>query len=61
MDYWFRDAGRGDGAEIPDAPALLIGIHSGAPLVWDAWMLGVQRRRHYGRTPARCTEPRTTR
>ncbi|CAA9498003.1 MAG: Lysophospholipid Acyltransferases (LPLATs) of Glycerophospholipid Biosynthesis: MGAT-like, partial [uncultured Solirubrobacteraceae bacterium] len=26
--------------EIPEPPALLIGIHSGAPFVWDAWTVG---------------------
>jgi 1-acyl-sn-glycerol-3-phosphate acyltransferase len=49
MDYWFRM--QVDGWElIPDSPALLIGIHSGAPLVWDAWTVGVQWWRHFGRT-----------
>jgi 1-acyl-sn-glycerol-3-phosphate acyltransferase len=35
---------------IPEPPALLIGIHSGAPFVWDAWTVGVQWWRHFGRT-----------
>ena len=40
-----------DGWEnIPDAPALLVGIHSGAPFVWDAWTVGVQWWRHFGRS-----------
>lgn len=48
MDYWFRMQVEG-WERIPDAPALLIGIHSGAPLVWDAWTVGVQWWRHFGR------------
>src|SRR5438270_4069864 len=48
MDYWFRM--EMDGWEnLPEAPALLIGIHSGAPFVWDAWTIGVQWWRHFGR------------
>lgn len=48
MDYWFRM--QVDGWEnIPDPPALLIGIHSGGPLVWDAWTVGLQWWRHFGR------------
>jgi 1-acyl-sn-glycerol-3-phosphate acyltransferase len=47
MDYWFRM--EIDGWEsIPPAPALLIGIHSGAPFVWDAWTVGVQWWRRFG-------------
>jgi 1-acyl-sn-glycerol-3-phosphate acyltransferase len=49
MDYWFRM--EMDGFEkLPDPPVLLVGIHSGAPLVWDAWTVGVQWWRHFGRT-----------
>jgi 1-acyl-sn-glycerol-3-phosphate acyltransferase len=48
MDYWFRMQVEG-WEHIPDRPALLIGIHSGAPLVWDAWTVGIQWWRHYGR------------
>ncbi len=48
MDYWFRMQVEG-WEKIPQPPALLIGIHSGAPLVWDAWTVGVQWWRHYGR------------
>ena len=33
---------------IPDPPVLLIGIHSGAPFVWDAWTIGAQWWRHFG-------------
>ena len=48
MDYWFRM--EVDGWErLPDAPALLIGIHAGAPLPWDAWTVGIQWWRHFGR------------
>jgi 1-acyl-sn-glycerol-3-phosphate acyltransferase len=47
VDYWFRM--ELDGWEnIPDPPALLIGIHSGAPFVWDAWTVGVQWWRRFG-------------
>jgi len=47
MDYWFRMEVEG-WENIPEPPALLIGIHSGAPFVWDAWTVGVQWWRHYG-------------
>ncbi|HEY2162013.1 MAG TPA: lysophospholipid acyltransferase family protein, partial [Solirubrobacteraceae bacterium] len=48
MDYWFRM--EIDGWEkIPHAPALLIGIHAGAPLPWDAWTIGIQWWRRFGR------------
>jgi 1-acyl-sn-glycerol-3-phosphate acyltransferase len=47
VDHWFRM--EIDGWEnIPDPPALLIGIHSGAPFVWDAWTVGVQWWRRFG-------------
>ncbi|TSD97250.1 acyltransferase family protein [Skermania sp. ID1734] len=47
IDHWFRM--EMDGWEnVPDAPVLLIGIHSGAPFVWDAWTVGVQWWRHFG-------------
>jgi hypothetical protein len=47
MDYWFRM--EIDGWErIPESPVLLIGIHAGAPFVWDAWTVGVQWWRHFG-------------
>lgn len=48
MDYWFRMQVEG-WEKIPDAPTLLIGIHSGGPLVWDAWTVGLQWWRHFGR------------
>jgi 1-acyl-sn-glycerol-3-phosphate acyltransferase len=47
MDYWFRMEIEG-WSRLPDPPALLIGIHSGAPFVWDAWTVGVQWWRHFG-------------
>jgi 1-acyl-sn-glycerol-3-phosphate acyltransferase len=47
MDYYFRMEIEG-WENIPDAPSLLIGIHSGAPFVWDAWTVGVQWWRHFG-------------
>jgi 1-acyl-sn-glycerol-3-phosphate acyltransferase len=47
VDYWFRM--EMDGWEnLPAPPALLIGIHSGAPFVWDAWTVGVQWWRRFG-------------
>ncbi|PRI14095.1 lysophospholipid acyltransferase family protein [Mycobacterium shigaense] len=47
VDYWFRM--EIDGWEhIPAPPALLIGIHSGAPFVWDAWTVGLQWWRRFG-------------
>jgi 1-acyl-sn-glycerol-3-phosphate acyltransferase len=48
MDYWFRMEIEG-WEHIPDAPVLVIGIHSGAPFVWDAWTVGVQWWRRFGR------------
>ena len=47
MDYWFRME-IGGFERLPEPPALLIGIHSGAPFVWDAWTVGVQWWRHFG-------------
>lgn len=48
VDYWFRM--EIDGWEnIPESPpALLVGIHSGAPFVWDAWTVGLQWWRRFG-------------
>jgi 1-acyl-sn-glycerol-3-phosphate acyltransferase len=47
MDIWFRM--EVDGWEhIPEPPALLVGIHSGAPFVWDAWTVGIQWWRRFG-------------
>jgi 1-acyl-sn-glycerol-3-phosphate acyltransferase len=47
VDYWFRM--EIDGWEnIGKPPALLIGIHSGAPFVWDAWTVGLQWWRRFG-------------
>src|SRR3954454_3312325 len=47
IDYWFRmDV---DGWEnIPEPPVLLVGIHSGAPFVWDAWTVGLHWWRRFG-------------
>ncbi len=47
MDYWFRMEIEG-WEKIPEPPVLLIGIHSGAPFVWDAWTIGAQWWRHFG-------------
>jgi 1-acyl-sn-glycerol-3-phosphate acyltransferase len=49
MDFWFRMEVEG-WEQIPDPPALLVGIHAGAPFPWDAWTVGVQWWRHFGRT-----------
>ena len=47
VDYWFRM--EFDGWEnLPPSPVLLVGIHSGAPFVWDAWTIGVQWWRRFG-------------
>jgi 1-acyl-sn-glycerol-3-phosphate acyltransferase len=48
MDYWFRMEVEG-WERLPDPPVLLVGIHSGAPFVWDAWTVGVQWWRRFGR------------
>ncbi|KIQ18308.1 lysophospholipid acyltransferase family protein [Rhodococcus sp. MEB064] len=38
-----------DGWEtIPPPPVLLVGVHSGAPFVWDAWTVGAQWWRRFG-------------
>ncbi len=47
MDYWFRMEIEG-WEKLPESPVLLIGIHSGAPFVWDAWTIGAQWWRHFG-------------
>src|SRR5215212_6607603 len=47
MDYWFRMEIEG-WERIPAPPVLLVGIHAGAPFVWDAWTVGVQWWRRFG-------------
>jgi 1-acyl-sn-glycerol-3-phosphate acyltransferase len=48
LDYWFRmDVSGWD--RLPDAPTLVVGIHSGAPFPWDAWAVGIQWWRHFGK------------
>jgi 1-acyl-sn-glycerol-3-phosphate acyltransferase len=47
MDYWFRMEIEG-WENVPEPPCLLIGIHSGAPFVWDAWTVGIQWWRRFG-------------
>jgi 1-acyl-sn-glycerol-3-phosphate acyltransferase len=47
IDYWFRMEMEG-WEHIPEPPVLLIGIHSGAPFVWDAWTVGIQWWRQFG-------------
>jgi 1-acyl-sn-glycerol-3-phosphate acyltransferase len=47
VDYWFRMEIEG-WEKIPEPPVLLIGIHSGAPFVWDAWTVGYQWWRRFG-------------
>ena len=47
MDYWFRMEIEG-WEQLPEPPVLLVGIHSGAPFVWDAWTVGIQWWRRFG-------------
>jgi 1-acyl-sn-glycerol-3-phosphate acyltransferase len=47
IDYWFRLDVEG-WERLPPPPALLVGIHSGAPFVWDAWTVGIKWWRHFG-------------
>jgi 1-acyl-sn-glycerol-3-phosphate acyltransferase len=47
MDLYFRMEVEG-WERIPEPPVLLVGIHAGAPFVWDAWTVGVQWWRHFG-------------
>ena len=47
VDYWFRMEIEG-WENLPEPPVLLVGIHSGAPFVWDAWTVGVQWWRRFG-------------
>jgi len=47
VDYWFRMEIEG-WDNIPESPVLLVGIHSGAPFVWDAWTVGLQWYRKFG-------------
>ena len=48
MDFWFRQEVEG-WERIPERNVLLVGIHSGAPFVWDAWTVGIQWWRHFGK------------
>jgi 1-acyl-sn-glycerol-3-phosphate acyltransferase len=47
MDYWFRMEIEG-WENLPEPPALLVGVHAGAPFVWDAWTVGIQWWRQFG-------------
>src|SRR2546421_2219458 len=47
IDYWFRMDVEG-WEKIPEPPTLLIGVHSGAPFVWDAWTVGLMWWRRFG-------------
>jgi 1-acyl-sn-glycerol-3-phosphate acyltransferase len=47
VDLWFRMEMEG-WEKLPPPPALLVGIHSGAPFVWDAWTIGLQWWRRFG-------------
>src|SRR5256714_8316654 len=47
IDYWFRME-VGGWERLPEPPALLVGIHSGAPFPWDAWAIGIQWWRQFG-------------
>ena len=42
------DGARAVAEHVPEPPALFVGIHSGAPFVWDAWTIGAQWWRHFG-------------
>jgi 1-acyl-sn-glycerol-3-phosphate acyltransferase len=48
MDYYFRMEIEG-WEQLPDPPVLVVGIHSGAPFVWDAWTVGIQWWRRFGK------------
>jgi 1-acyl-sn-glycerol-3-phosphate acyltransferase len=47
VDYWFRMEVEG-WENLPEPPTLLIGVHSGAPFVWDAWTVGIHWWRRFG-------------
>src|SRR3954469_12963469 len=47
LDYWFRMEVSG-WERLPEPPALVVGIHAGAPFPWDAWAVGIQWWRHFG-------------
>ena len=47
IDYWFRMDVEG-WENIPEPPVMLVGIHSGAPFVWDAWTVGQHWWRRFG-------------
>jgi 1-acyl-sn-glycerol-3-phosphate acyltransferase len=47
VDLWFRMEMEG-WEHLPPPPTLLVGIHSGAPFVWDAWTVGIQWWRRFG-------------
>src|SRR5215216_3422357 len=47
LDYWFRMEVSG-WERLPEPPALVVGIHSGAPFPWDAWTVGIQWWRRFG-------------
>src|SRR3954469_24674263 len=47
IDYWFRMDVEG-WERLPEPPALLVGIHSGAPFPWDAWTIGLTWWRRFG-------------
>jgi len=49
IDYWFRMEVEG-WENIPPSPVLSVGIHSGAPFVWDAWTVGIHWWRQFGRS-----------
>jgi 1-acyl-sn-glycerol-3-phosphate acyltransferase len=47
MDYWFRMEIEG-WEHLPEPPVLVVGVHAGAPFVWDAWTVGIQWWRRFG-------------
>src|SRR3954470_3376539 len=48
IDYWFRMDVEG-WEKLPEPPVLLVGTHSGAPFVWDAWTVGIHWWRRFGK------------
>jgi 1-acyl-sn-glycerol-3-phosphate acyltransferase len=46
-DHYFRMEVHG-WHRLPDPPAMLVGIHSGGILPWDAWFLGFEWHRRFG-------------
>src|SRR3954469_12235483 len=47
LGYWVGMEIEG-GEPLPPPPVLVVGVHSGAPFVWDAWTVGIQWWRRFG-------------